>query len=96
MKNRMGMVVGLSGAMVWFRDKFRQFRKIYNTRIPTENFFFWAVKEFFLSFEKLRLAAAALTYHSLFAFVPIMAMFVAVAALMGLDEIFRTQLLVFM
>ncbi len=96
MKNRMGKVVGLSGAMVWFREKFRQFRKIYNTRIPTENFFFWAVKEFFLSFEKLRLAAAALTYHSLFAFVPIMAMFVAVAALMGLDEIFRTQLLVFM
>lgn len=96
MKNRMGKVVGLSGAMVWFRDKFRQFRKIYNTRIPTENFFFWAVKEFFLSFEKLRLAAAALTYHSLFAFVPIVAMFVAVAALMGLDEIFRTQLLVFM
>lgn len=96
MKNRTGKTIADSGAMEWLRYKCKQFREFCDNRKPTEDFFVWAVKEFLMSFEKLRLAAAALTYHSLFAFVPIMAVFVAVASLMGLDEIFRTQVVLFM
>ena len=53
------------------------------------NLILWSFVKLFTSLEKLKQASAALTYHTLFAIVPIMAMLVAVAKLMGYGEIFR-------
>ena len=53
------------------------------------NLILWSFVKLFTSLEKLKQASAALTYHTLFAIVPIMAMLVAVAKLMGYGEMFR-------
>lgn len=53
------------------------------------NLILWSFVKLFTSLEKLKQASAALTYHTLFAIVPIMAMLVAVAKFMGYGEMFR-------
>ena len=53
------------------------------------NLILWSFVKLFTSLEKLKQASAALTYHTLFAIVPIMAMLVAVAKLMGYGDMFR-------
>ena len=53
------------------------------------NLILWSFVKLFTSLEKLKPASAAITYHTLFAIVPIMAMLVAVAKMMGYGEMFR-------
>ena len=55
------------------------------------NLIIWSFLKLVTSLEKLKQASAALTYHTLFALVPIMAMMIAVANLMGYSEAFRAQ-----
>ena len=55
------------------------------------NLIVWSFLKLVTSLEKLKQASAALTYHTLFALVPIMALMVAVANLMGYSEAFRLQ-----
>lgn len=51
----------------------------------------WAIVKLCSSFGKLQQASAALTYHTLFAIVPVMALMVAVAKILGYGEIFKEQ-----
>ncbi len=51
----------------------------------------WAIIKLCSSFGKLQQASAALTYHTLFAIVPVMALMVAVAKILGYGEIFKEQ-----
>jgi membrane protein len=44
------------------------------------------------SFSKLQLASAALTYHTIFAIVPIMSLMIAIAKGLGYDDLFVMQL----
>ena len=55
------------------------------------NLIVWSFLKLVTSLEKLKQASAALTYHTLFALVPIMALMVAVANLMGYSEAFKQQ-----
>lgn len=55
------------------------------------NLIVWSFLKLVTSLEKLKQASAALTYHTLFALVPIMALMVAVANLMGYGEAFKQQ-----
>ncbi len=54
------------------------------------NLILWSFIKLFTSHERLKQASAALTYHTLFALAPVMAMLVAVAKLMGYGEAFRS------
>ena len=51
----------------------------------------WAIVKLCTSFGSLQKASAALTYHTLFAIVPIMALMVAIAKILGYGEIFKEQ-----
>lgn len=55
----------------------------------------WAIVKLCTSFGKLQQASAALTYHTLFAIVPVMALMVAVANILGYGEIFKEQVQAF-
>lgn len=55
------------------------------------NLFLWSFIKMYSSLYRLRQAAAALTYHTLFAAVPVMAMLVAVANKMGYGPEFKEQ-----
>lgn len=55
------------------------------------NLILWSFVKFFTGHQKVKQAAAALTYHTLFAIVPVMALMVAVAKLMGYGEAFRAK-----
>ena len=55
----------------------------------------WAIVKLCTSFGKLQQASAALTYHTLFAIVPVMALMVAIAKILGYGEIFKEQVQVF-
>ena len=55
------------------------------------NLFLWSFIKLFTSQSRLKQAAAALTYHTLFAIVPVMALLVAVANFMGYGDAFREQ-----
>lgn len=51
----------------------------------------WSLIKLVNSFSKLQLASAALTYHTVFAIVPVMALMIAVAKGLGYDEMFVNQ-----
>ena len=55
------------------------------------NLFLWSFIKLFTSQRSLKQAAAALTYHTLFAIVPVMALFIAVTKFMGYGDAFREQ-----
>lgn len=55
----------------------------------------WAIVKLCTSFGKLQQASAALTYHTLFAIVPVMALMVAIAKILGYGEIFKEQVQLF-
>ena len=80
----------------WVKRIRRTFRLFNKNRITEDHVFVWSFVKFFMTNEKLKQAAAALTYHTLFALVPIMALFVAVANIMGYDEVFRAQVELFL
>lgn len=60
-----------------------------NDREIDGNILLWSFIKLFTGLERLKQASAALTYHTLFAIVPIMALMIAVANIMGYGEIFR-------
>lgn len=55
------------------------------------NLFLWSFIKLFTNQRSLKQAAAALTYHTLFAIVPVMALFIAVTKFMGYGDAFREQ-----
>ena len=55
------------------------------------NLFLWSFIKLFTNQRSIKQAAAALTYHTLFAIVPVMALFIAVTKFMGYGDAFREQ-----
>ena len=51
----------------------------------------WSLIKLIDSFSKLQLSSAALTYHTLFAIVPVMSLMIAIAKGLGYDELFIQQ-----
>lgn len=52
----------------------------------------WSLIKLISSFGKLQLASAALTYHTIFAIVPVMSLMIAIAKGLGYNEIFIQQI----
>ncbi|MBE6303522.1 MAG: YihY/virulence factor BrkB family protein [Bacteroidales bacterium] len=52
----------------------------------------WSLIKLVESFSKLQLASAALTYHTVFAIVPIMSLMIAIAKGLGYDDLFVKQI----
>ena len=52
----------------------------------------WSLIKLVESFSKLQMASAALTYHTVFAIVPIMSLMIAIAKGLGYDDLFVLQL----
>ncbi len=52
----------------------------------------WSLIKLVASFSKLQLASAALTYHTIFAIVPIMSLMIAIAKGLGYDDLFVMQI----
>lgn len=67
----------------------QRLRLLNNDRELEGNILLWSFIKLFTGHQRLKQAAAALTYHTLFAVVPIMALMIAVANLMGYGELFR-------
>ncbi len=58
-------------------------------RKMSEYRFTWSIIKLVESFSRLQLSSAALTYHTLFAIVPIMSLMIAIAKGLGYDELFE-------
>lgn len=56
-----------------------------------ENRFLWSFVNLGLSFKRLQQASAALTYHTVFAIVPVLSLMIAIAKGLGYDEQFEQQ-----
>ena len=63
----------------------------YINRKTDENSFLWSIRKLCSSFRRLKQASAALTYHTVFAIVPVMSLMVAIAKGLGYDETFKQQ-----
>ena len=63
----------------------------YINRKTDENRFLWSIRKLCSSFRRLKQASAALTYHTIFAIVPVMSLMVAIAKGLGYDETFKQQ-----
>ncbi len=57
-----------------------------------EHRFMWSIIQLINSFKRLQQASAALTYHTVFAIVPVLSLMIAVAKGLGYDEQFKMQL----
>lgn len=75
------------------REKIKTFiqrlRLLNNDRDIEGNVLLWSFIKLFTGHQSLKQAAAALTYHTLFAIVPVTALMVAVTNLMGYGDAFR-------
>jgi membrane protein len=75
------------------REKIKTFiqrlRLLNNDREIEGNVLLWSFIKLFTGHQSLKQAAAALTYHTLFAIVPVTALMVAVTNLMGYGDAFR-------
>lgn len=71
------------------KKQIRMFNILSNDKEIGGNLILWSFIKLFTSHEKLKQAAAALTYHTLFAIVPVMAMLVAISKIIGMGDIFR-------
>ena len=69
----------------------RKLKLLYKDREIGGNLVLWSFIKFLTGPDKVKQAAAALTYHTLFALVPVMAMMIAVANLMGYGEAFKEK-----
>ena len=69
----------------------QKLRLLYRDREIGSNLILWSFIKFITGPQKVKQAAAALTYHTLFAIVPVMAMMIAVANIMGYGEAFREK-----
>ena len=72
-----------------------KFRILSDDREIGGNLIVWSFLKLVTSLEKLKQASAALTYHTLFAIVPVMAMMVAVANIMGYTDAFKEHVEMF-
>ena len=73
----------------------QKLKLLYKDREIGGNLVLWSFIKFLTGPDKVKQAAAALTYHTLFALVPVMALMIAVANLMGYGEAFREKVEVF-
>ena len=73
----------------------QKLKLLYEDREIGGNLVLWSFIKFLTGPNKVKQAAAALTYHTLFALVPVMAMMIAVANLMGYGQAFREKVEVF-
>ena len=69
----------------------QKLKLLYKDREIGGNLVLWSFIKFLTGPDKVKQAAAALTYHTLFAIVPVMAMMIAVANIMGYGEAFREK-----
>ena len=69
----------------------QKLRLLYRDWEIGSNLILWSFIKFITGPQKVKQAAAALTYHTLFAIVPVMAMMIAVANIMGYGEAFREK-----
>ena len=69
----------------------QKLRLLYRDREIGSNLILWSFIKFITGPQKVKQAAAALTYHTLFAIVPVMAMMITVANIMGYGEAFREK-----
>lgn len=69
----------------------QKLRLLYRDREIGSNLILWSFIKFITGPQKVKQAAAALTYHTLFAIVPVMAMMIAVANIMGYGKAFREK-----
>lgn len=72
-----------------------KFRLLSDDREIGGNLIVWSFLKLVTTLEKLKQASAALTYHTLFAVVPVMAMMVAVANIMGYADAFKEYVTIF-
>lgn len=72
-----------------------KFRVLSDDREIGGNLIVWSFLKLVTTLEKLKQASAALTYHTLFAIVPVMAMMVAVANIMGYTDAFKEHVTMF-
>lgn len=77
------------------RTTAQKLKLLYKDREIGGNLVLWSFIKFLTGPNKVKQAAAALTYHTLFALVPVMAMMIAVANLMGYGQAFREKVEVF-
>ncbi len=73
----------------------QKLRLLYKDREIGGNLVLWSFIKFLTGPDKVKQAAAALTYHTLFALVPVMAMMIAVANIMGYGEAFKEKVELF-
>ena len=73
----------------------QKLKLLYEDREIGGSLVLWSFIKFLTGPNKVKQAAAALTYHTLFALVPVMAMMIAVANLMGYGQAFREKVEVF-
>ncbi len=57
-----------------------------------EHRFMWSIFNLVSGFSRLKQASAALTYHTIFAIVPVLSLMIAIAKGLGYDEQFKVQL----
>ncbi len=69
----------------------QKLKLLYKDREIGGNVVLWSFIKFLTGPDKVKQAAAALTYHTLFALVPVMAMMIAVANLMGYGQAFKEK-----
>ncbi len=74
---------------------FNRIIELNNDKNIDNNRSLWAIIKLCTSFGSLQQASAALTYHTLFAIVPVMALMVAIANILGYGEIFKEQVQLF-
>ena len=73
----------------------QKLRLLYKDREIGGNLVLWSFIKFLTGPDKVKQAAAALTYHTLFALVPVMAMMIAVANIMGYGDAFKEKVELF-
>ena len=73
----------------------QKLKLLYKDREIGGNVVLWSFIKFLTGPDKVKQAAAALTYHTLFALVPVMAMMIAVANLMGYGQAFKEKVELF-
>ena len=77
------------------KETAQKLKLLYKDREIGGNLVLWSFVKFLTGPNKVKQAAAALTYHTLFALVPVMAMMIAVANFMGYGEAFKEKVELF-
>ena len=76
----------------YFARSFEKEVRVKYYRQVGDHRFMWSLIQLVNSFKRLQQASAALTYHTVFAIVPVLSLMIAVAKGLGYDEQFKIQL----